>query len=64
MKESESVFEIVDRLPNPDVDVETKIDGQGGVRNTVKLRRHSNLWWFPDMSMYIYYSPTHWKETK
>lgn len=51
-----------DHLPPQDVDVETKIDDERGVRNVQKLRRHSNLWWFPDMSMYIYYSPTHWRE--
>lgn len=50
-----------DRLPPTDMDVETKIDDERGVRNIAPLRRHSNLWWFTDMSMYIYYSPTHWR---
>lgn len=50
-----------DRLPAPDADVETKIDDGCGVRNEARLRRHSNLWWFTDMSMYVYYSPTHWR---
>lgn len=50
-----------DALPPPDTDVETKIDDGKGVRNVCALRRHSNLWWFTDMSMYIYYSPTHWR---
>jgi len=52
----------LDRLPPSDVDVETKIDDGRGVRNIAPLRRHSNLWWFTDMSMYVYYSPTHWRE--
>ena len=50
-----------DALPPPDTDVETKIDDGKGVRNVCALRRHSNLWWFTDMSMHIYYSPTHWR---
>ena len=50
-----------DALPPPDTDVETKIDDGKGVRNVCPLRRHNNLWWFTDMSMYIYYSPTHWR---
>lgn len=47
-------------LPPLDTIVETKIDDANGVRNVCKLILHSNLWWFTDMSMYIYYNPTHW----
>lgn len=41
--------------------VRTKIDDAEGVRNDQFLLRKSNLWWFPDLSMYVYYRPTHWK---
>ena len=58
---SEAWIRCSDKLPPPDTDVETKIDDGKGVRNVCALRRNSNLWWFTDMSMYIYYSPTHWR---
>ena len=44
------------------VAVETKIDDGRGVRNMTPLRKQDRLWWFPDMSMYVYYQPTHWRE--
>lgn len=50
-----------DELPATDTDVETKIDDAKGCRNIAPLRRHNALWFFPDMSMYVYYSPTHWR---
>jgi len=25
------------------------------------LKRRGKLWWFPDMSMYIYYVPVRWR---
>ena len=40
--------------------VHTKVDDGRGVRNVQKLRRCGALWWFPDGSMYVYYTPTHW----
>lgn len=44
------------------VAVETKIeDADGGVRNVASLKRHGRLWWFPDDSVYVYYTPTHWR---
>lgn len=52
-----------DKLPPPDIEVETKVDDEQGVRNITRLRWRKNHWWFPDMSMYIYYSPTHWRDT-
>lgn len=48
-------------MPPDDTEVETKVDDVKGVRNIQTLKRHRNLWWFPDMSMYVYYSPTHWR---
>lgn len=46
--------------PNGEV-VMTKVDDAKGVRNEQKLKRSNNLWFFPDGSMYVYYTPTHWK---
>jgi len=39
----------------------TKIDDGKGVRNETTLKRQGNLWFYPDMSMYVYYTPTHWR---
>lgn len=43
------------------VKVETKIRDDNGDRNHTELIRKGNLWFLPDMSMYVYYSPTHWR---
>ena len=40
----------------------TKIDDQDGIRNDQNLIRRGRLWFFPDWSMYVYYSPTHWTD--
>ena len=50
-----------DRLPSEDFKVMTKIDDEKGVRNEQVLIIYNRMLWFPDMSMYIYYSPTHWR---
>lgn len=39
----------------------TKIDDGKGLRNIAPLILHKNRWCFADMSMYVYYNPTHWK---
>lgn len=50
------------QLPPLETVVETKIDDMNGCRNAgVKLQLFRGLWWFSDMSMYVYYSPTHWR---
>ena len=41
--------------------VATKIDDENGCRNQQLLRRKGRLWWFTDGSMYVYYTPTHWR---
>lgn len=46
------------------VTVRTKIDDGGGARNEQNLKRQGRLWFFPDMSMYVYYQPTHWREVR
>jgi hypothetical protein len=48
-------------LPNEGIPVMTKIDDENGVRNEQSLKRMKNLWFYPDGSMYVYYTPTHWK---
>lgn len=40
----------------------TKVDDEKGVRNEQELKRQGNLWFVPDGSMYVYYTPTHWRE--
>ena len=49
-----------EQLPEEGVEVMTKIDDAKGCRNEQSLTRKGNLWFYPDMSMYIYYLPTHW----
>jgi hypothetical protein len=48
-------------LPPENEPVFTKIDDQHGCRNEQKLVRQGRLWFLPDMSMYVYYAPTHWR---
>lgn len=43
------------------VEVQTMIADADGARNETTLTRQGRLWFFPDMSMYVYYTPTHWK---
>lgn len=50
-----------DQLPPEGEIVMTKIDDKDGIRNEQRLIRKGNLMWFTDMSMYVYYAPTHWK---
>jgi hypothetical protein len=52
-----------DSMPPEKQVVMTKIDDGNGVRNEQTLYHMRGLWWFPDGSMYVYYTPTHWKET-
>ena len=41
--------------------VETKIEDYDGTRNQQRMVRKGRLWYFEDMSMYVYYKPTHWR---
>jgi hypothetical protein len=56
-----SDWELIESAPE-NVEVMTKIDDERGCRNEQSLKRHGNIWWYPDGSMYVYYKPTHWKE--
>lgn len=50
-----------EQLPVENQIVDTKIDDEKGVRNERELVYSHNLWFFPDFSMYVYYTPTHWR---
>lgn len=51
-------------LPPEGLVVETCIDdGKGERRQLAKLKRQGNLWFLPDGSMYVYYTPTLWRYT-
>ncbi len=51
------------------VEVMTKIDDAGGVRNETRLigrqriRESRVMWWLPSGDVYVYYTPTHWSPT-
>ena len=49
------------QLPACGLIVETKIDDAQGLRNQQTLKREKRLWFLPDASMYVYYTPTHWR---
>lgn len=53
----------ISSAPNKKV-VMTMISDIHGMRNQQELKRDGNLWWTPDGSMYVYYQPTHWRETE
>lgn len=57
---------VSDSLPEPGVVVDSKIDDENGVRNEQPLKQMqgNRLWWLPDGSMYVYYTPTHWRYQK
>ena len=54
----------LDILPPENLVVETKIDDGKFIRNEQQLYRYGNLWFIPDWNMYVYYTPTHWREIR
>lgn len=48
---------ITNQLPPENVVVETQ--SESGMEQDLIL--HKNLWWFDDMSMYVYYTPRLWR---
>lgn len=50
--------------PPEGVVVKTIIVDGGEIRNESNLKRDGGLWFLPDGSMYVYYTPTHWREMK
>jgi hypothetical protein len=61
MSKTKTWISIKDELPPNGQIVHTRIDDGKGIRNKAELVRDNNLWFFPDYSMYVYYTPTHWK---
>lgn len=49
---------IHERLPDNGVVVDVL---QGKSRIVTELKRQNKLWFLSDGSMYVYYTPTHWK---
>lgn len=43
----------------PEGQVVETMDSGGGVQ---PLKRKGRLWFYPDMSMYVYYTPSFWRE--
>ena len=52
---------VAEKLPPEGEVVDTKIDDRDGVRNVQPLKLDSNLWFVADGSIYVYYTPTHWR---
>jgi len=52
---------IKEQTPPQGMIINTKIDDEHGERNIQELKLEGNLWFVPDGSTYVYYSPTHWK---
>lgn len=52
-------IEVSKQLPPQDLVVETKVSNPD--RNQQDLKLKGNLWWLKDGSMYVYYTPTHWR---
>lgn len=48
-------------LPPEHQPVLTAICDAKGIRNEQVLVRNGRLWFLRDLSMYVYYEPTHWK---
>lgn len=55
-------IKITTDVPTEGQIVETKIEDSKGTRNNALLVRHGGLWYFADESMYVYYTPTHWRK--
>ena len=54
---------VTKKLPPDGDEVNTKIDDGISSRNEQSLVRQGKLWFFPDRSMYVYYTPTHWLQS-
>jgi len=58
---NEDWISVQQQLPPMGIVVETKVDDYEGVRNEQSLKLNAGLWFLPDMTMYVYYTPTHWR---
>ena len=52
---------VKDRMPPEGILVQNKIDDKDGEGNIAMLERKGRLWVLPS-GMYVYYTPTHWRE--
>lgn len=52
-------WQTIESAPDREI-VHTKIHDEHGERNVGMLKRIGHLWYTPDGSMYVYYTPTHW----
>lgn len=57
---SERPWSKIESVPEG-IEVETKISDHKGDRNEANLVKKGGLFFLPDMSMYVYYTPTHWR---
>lgn len=48
-------------LPEEGKIIDTKVEDFSGGHNFQKLKLVGKLWFEPDGSMYVYYTPTHWR---
>jgi hypothetical protein len=62
MGNEQAWIRVIDSIPGDNQVVETKIDDDNGCRNEQKLMRQGRLWFLSDESMYVYYTPTHWRK--
>lgn len=63
MSDNNGWIAVADELPPNGEIVETKVDDKDGARNVQTLRLRGGLWWLPDDTLYVYYVPTHWRES-
>jgi hypothetical protein len=54
-------IKLSDQQPPEGKVIMTKLDDEKGERNIALLKRRGRLWFVPDGSIYVYYTPTHWK---
>ena len=64
MSDDDGWVSVRDQLPAEGDVVETKIHDAGGCRNEQPLKRRGRLWFVADGSMYVYYTPTHWRRAE
>lgn len=57
-----SAWQTIDTAPRGEL-VMTKIHDEEGERNVTALKspRNGRLWFLPDGTVYVYYTPTHWR---
>lgn len=55
-----SDWQPIETAPDGEV-VWTRVGETYEERNVQQLKRSGRMWFVPDGSTYVYYSPTHWK---